>query len=826
MKWIGQHIWDFVSRFRNDVYLENIVDGTVDSDKFLGLDTNGKVVKEAVSSGTTYTAGDGLDLDDTEFSVDVSDFMTNGVDNRIVTATGADGLNAESQLTYDGSTNILTVSSLTNNRPAIYITSQNADSGGPAFNFVNNLTGEDDDDLGVFKWSGDNAADVDTLFAQILAEIETAAEAYEAGKLSLTVACSNETTSALQQALTATGHGTDNIVSIGLGYGDTSITTIEGTLTMGTTAAMTNAGLLSVANQSNITGLGTISSGTWEGTTIATGQGGTGSTSTTYCALGSNVSGTLPVGNGGTGATSLTDGGVLLGSGSGAITAMSVLGDGEMIVGDGTTDPVAESGATLRTSIGCDAAGTDNSTDVTVAGSLDYITLSGQELTRNAIDLATDVTGVLPHANIGDDAIDGDNIADDVINSEHYVAASIDNEHLADNAVDTDEIADDAVTYAKIQDVSATDKILGRDSAGAGVIEEITPANLRTMINVADGANAYAHPDHTGEVTSTADGATVIADDIVDEANLKISNAGSNGNFLSKQSEDTGGLTWAAIPTLNQNTTGNAATATALETTRGLQVDLSETDSSNFDGSGDVLDIGVTGVLASANLDADTAHLNEEQTFTGSKTMSTNVKFNFRDGNSYINSPASNDLEIVATDIVLDAATSIALENDTTIDGDLTVDKITTYQDYADTVFETQLAQNEGSGEVLKYGGTQAGGIGTLHFLQTDGDWDLTDANDVDKGGSQLLGIALDASDPAKGMLLNGYIRISSSIVDGTPVIGAPVFVADVATGEFDFDAPVGNADYVRIVGYCIDTHGGDILLRFKPDNTFVEVSA
>jgi len=60
----------------------------------------------------------------------------------------------------------------------------------------------------------------------------------------------------------------------------------------------------------------------------------------------------LTVGQGGTGATSLTDGGVLLGSGTGAITALGVLGDGEVIVGDGTTDPVAESGDTLRISIG------------------------------------------------------------------------------------------------------------------------------------------------------------------------------------------------------------------------------------------------------------------------------------------------------------------------------------------------------------------------------------------------------------------------------------------------------------------------------------------
>ena len=54
----------------------------------------------------------------------------------------------------------------------------------------------------------------------------------------------------------------------------------------------------------------------------------------------------------------------------------------------------------------------------------------------------------------------------------------------------TSTIADDAVTYAKMQNVSATNRILGRDSAGAGVIEEITPANLRTMINVEDGATA------------------------------------------------------------------------------------------------------------------------------------------------------------------------------------------------------------------------------------------------------------------------------------------------------------------------------------------------
>ena len=56
--------------------------------------------------------------------------------------------------------------------------------------------------------------------------------------------------------------------------------------------------------------------------------------------------------------------------------------------------------AAARTTIGV-LAGTDNSTDVSLSGSLDYITISGQTITRNAIDLAADVTGTLPVANGG-----------------------------------------------------------------------------------------------------------------------------------------------------------------------------------------------------------------------------------------------------------------------------------------------------------------------------------------------------------------------------------------------------------------------------------------
>ena len=55
------------------------------------------------------------------------------------------------------------------------------------------------------------------------------------------------------------------------------------------------------------------------GAALPVASGGTGSTSTTYCSLTANVTGTLPVGNGGTGATTLT--GVLKGNGASAFSA-------------------------------------------------------------------------------------------------------------------------------------------------------------------------------------------------------------------------------------------------------------------------------------------------------------------------------------------------------------------------------------------------------------------------------------------------------------------------------------------------------------------------
>ena len=124
------------------------------------------------------------------------------------------------------------------------------------------------------------------------------------------------------------------------------------------------------------------------------------------------VTGTLPVGNGGTGATTLTDGGVLLGNGSGAMVAMAVLADGEMIVGDGTTDPVAESGATLRSSIGVgtgDAVtfgGLTLGSDGSGVDAIFYSATSGDNMTWDASEEVLNITGTDGATAL--DVLDGD----------------------------------------------------------------------------------------------------------------------------------------------------------------------------------------------------------------------------------------------------------------------------------------------------------------------------------------------------------------------------------------------------------------------------------
>lgn len=80
------------------------------------------------------------------------------------------------------------------------------------------------------------------------------------------------------------------------------------------------------------------------------------------------------------------------------------------------------------------------------------------------------------------------------------------------------------VDLSDIEDIAA-DRILGRIST-SGTIQTLTPTQIRTLLNIEDGANNYTHPNHSGHVLSSGDGATTIQNGVV--ANAMLTPAGSN----------------------------------------------------------------------------------------------------------------------------------------------------------------------------------------------------------------------------------------------------------------------------------------------------------
>jgi hypothetical protein len=157
------------------------------------------------------------------------------------------------------------------NEPLLTITNTHADQTGGYVKFVKDPAsgqGADNDVMGTITWHGTDASNN---AAEELARIEgyvvEADHGSEAGGIKFYVA---ENDATMTSGLEIIGQAAaDGEIDVNIGAGAASTTTIKGTLTMGSTAALTNAGLVAVANQSNITGLGTITSGTWQGTVVA-----------------------------------------------------------------------------------------------------------------------------------------------------------------------------------------------------------------------------------------------------------------------------------------------------------------------------------------------------------------------------------------------------------------------------------------------------------------------------------------------------------------------------------------------------------------------------
>ena len=206
---------------------------------------------------------------------------------------------------------------------------------------------------------------------------------------------------------------------------------------------------------------------------------------------------------------------------------------------------------------------------------------------------------------VNDDVITTSKIADDAVTADK-LANSINTEIAANtakvsNATHTGDvtgstaltIADDAVTYAKIQNVSATDRVLGRDSSGAGVVEEITPANLRTMINVEDGATGDQTAAEIRTLVESASDSNVFTD--ADHTKLN----GVETNATADQTD-------AEIKTAYENNSNtNAYTDAEKSKLAAIEASADVTDATNVDAAGAVMNSDNTTAAMSFVVDED-----------------------------------------------------------------------------------------------------------------------------------------------------------------------------------------------------------------------------
>ena len=146
----------------------------------------------------------------------------------------------------------------------------------------------------------------------------------------------------------------------------------------------------------------------------------------------------------------------------------------------------------------------------------------------------------------------------------------------------------DAITYAKIQNVSATDRLLGRDSSGAGVIEEITPANVRTMLNVADGATNVTN---TNQLTNGAGfiTATLTEEQVEDFVGGMVTGNTETGITVTYEDSD-GTLDFVVASQTDENFT--TADHSKLD---GIEASADVTDATNVNAAGAVMNSDLDG---------------------------------------------------------------------------------------------------------------------------------------------------------------------------------------------------------------------------------------
>jgi len=445
MKYLGQHIENFIAKFRQDVYLESVPNPGSDTDKFLVIDSDGKIGQRTGAEVASDIGVSGTFVDLTSEVTGILPVANGGTgassltDNSVLIGNGTSAITPSPNFTFDGDDLLLESANL--QKPTFTIKNTNNSANPAILSFVKDkgAVGADNDIAGRIDFTSDNDAQEQHPFGNITTSVSAARDGNEEGKIAINV-CAFASASGTVDGNVITGEGNgDSIVDVTLGAGATGVTTIAGTLTIGSTAFVNNSGVIQVATQGtidhdslanfvaaehyrwdtdisstatiNAANIPTLNQSTTGNAATATalatarninGVSFDGTGDITVTAAGSTLSDTVTVAKGGTGATSLTDNAVLLGNGTSAVEASAHLTYSNFAPGGGvdidqlTVGDASSTGAKVLTpgtvpmTVGPDASSGSN-----VAGA--NLTLQGGQSTGNtaggSIRFLSSVTG-------------------------------------------------------------------------------------------------------------------------------------------------------------------------------------------------------------------------------------------------------------------------------------------------------------------------------------------------------------------------------------------------------------------------------------------------
>ena len=231
----------------------------------------------------------------------------------------------------------------------------------------------------------------------------------------------------------------------------------------------------------------------------------------------------------------------------------------------------ATTAAAARTALGVDAAGTDNSTNVTLANT-NYLTISGQEITGGTVPITSGGTGATTAAAartaLGVDAAGTDNSTDVTLANTNYL--SIAGQEITGGTVPITSGGTGATTAA------AARTALGVDAAGTDNSTNVTLAVVTDNYLSIDGQELTAGTipislGGTGATTAAAARAALGVDAAGTDNSTNVTL--SNTNYLSISGQE---ITGGTVPI----TSGGTGATTAAAARTALGVDAAGTDNS------------------------------------------------------------------------------------------------------------------------------------------------------------------------------------------------------------------------------------------------------